>query len=69
MPDTSMCLDTACPSRERCYRHPESGTRPDQHLQSYGNFVRVPGADRCEAFVSAEFRVHGRIPPEGEDDA
>ena len=35
MPDIAMCEHPTCPAREHCKRHPDSGTVPNQHRQTY----------------------------------
>lgn len=50
MPDVSMCGDSRCPSRERCYRSPYSGTRPTSRAQTWFSFGRPAAADRCAEF-------------------
>lgn len=34
MPDISMC-SAACPKSRQCYRHADSGTKPDKYWQTY----------------------------------
>lgn len=38
MPDISMCGNRECPLREKCYRHPDSGTKPSPHWQAWTPF-------------------------------
>jgi len=47
-PDISLCQDHACPSAKRCYRHEAT---PTPMYQSFADFQRPKGADRCEAFM------------------
>ncbi|WP_158679929.1 hypothetical protein [Deinococcus sp. NW-56] len=61
MPDMAMCEHPACPSRERCYRHAASGTRPGEHWQTYADFQ--PVGERCARFLRADPRP-GPAPPE-----
>lgn len=35
MPDIAMCNDKDCPMASRCYRNPESGTKPSEYRQSW----------------------------------
>ena len=49
MPDISMCRDSECPSRESCHRF--TAVVKDDGWQSYGNFKRPAGADKCESFI------------------
>jgi hypothetical protein len=35
MPDISMCAVKDCPKSRECYRHRESGTKPNEYRQSY----------------------------------
>ncbi len=51
--DIAMCLSPSCPSRARCERHADSGTRPNPYRQTYGGFGPEPGENRCEYFVPA----------------
>lgn len=55
MPDIAMCRDTACPSARRCYRSPESGTKPHDR-QSWMEFRRLLGETSCPAFDPIEPR-------------
>ena len=41
MPDIQMCSDEDCPFRTRCYRHPDSGTKPSEYWQAWGYFEKV----------------------------
>lgn len=49
MPDITMCAAKKCKLSDTCYRHADSGTRPDPLRQSYADF----GADihgLCDAY-------------------
>jgi hypothetical protein len=35
MPDIMMCLADNCCVSNKCYRHSDSGTKPDTHRQSF----------------------------------
>jgi hypothetical protein len=35
MPDIAMCMQGDCPRSKTCYRHEDSGTKPNDHRQSY----------------------------------
>ena len=35
MPDITMCNARACPASANCVRHPDSGTKPKEHTQSW----------------------------------
>jgi hypothetical protein len=52
MPDISMCSDTDCPSREKCYRFM---AQPSEFMQSWGSFGVLRGSDeKCSYFWPAE---------------
>jgi hypothetical protein len=51
----AMCLDSLCPSRDRCYRHEASGTKPKPH-QAYANMKRLPDETQCFNFWPVETR-------------
>lgn len=61
MPDISMCAHAACPLRQSCYRHVESGTVPDSPHQWYGEFEPTWPAtgpvhtfsDICSGYIEA----------------
>ena len=48
MADISMCMNTDCPSREKCYRFT---AKANPYRQSYMDFKPEDGADKCEDFV------------------
>lgn len=49
MPDISMCDVKDCPKSGECYRHKDSGTKPNQYRQAY--FVMRESDERpCENF-------------------
>jgi hypothetical protein len=54
MSDLAMCRDHFCPSRDKCLRHPLSGTVESLYRQTYTDFGRQPGWEGCPYFV----RVH-----------
>jgi len=43
MPDITMCPSETCEVRKLCYRNPESGTKPNEFVQSW--FWVTPGED------------------------
>ena len=47
MPDISMCTSKECASSATCYRHADSGTKPDPLRQAYMLF----GPQQCEAYM------------------
>ena len=47
MPDISMCLNDACPSATRCYRHE---AKPNEWRQSYAEF-KPDETGKCEDFA------------------
>ena len=70
MPDISMCSHPSCPSRESCYRHEASGTKPSEFRQAYMAFTPnetgsclsydpVKNAKKIEADLAAS---QGRMP-------
>ena len=44
MSDITKCTDSKCPSRKQCWRYM---AKPNPHAQSYGDFNRADGAERC----------------------
>lgn len=46
MADISKCMDSLCPSKEKCYRF----TAPVGKWQSYASFDREEDADSCSYF-------------------
>jgi hypothetical protein len=54
MPDISMCGETACPLSQDCYRHKDSGTKPNEPWQTYSLFEYAEGG--CPDFWSAHER-------------
>jgi len=51
MPDISMCGHAECPSRKSCYRHAESGTKPNGRRQAYMTFEPCKDDGKCWAYV------------------
>lgn len=51
MPDIAMCMDHACPSAARCWRHEAPS---DGDMQTYGFFRRGESDARCHAFWPME---------------
>lgn len=49
MPDISMCA-AECELSTECYRHQDSGTKPNPHWQSY--MTREVTGDECTSFLS-----------------
>lgn len=49
MPDISMCASKNCPVAKRCYRSADSGTKPDEFLQSWMCFEPEKG-EECTGF-------------------
>ena len=45
-----MCLDNQCPMREHCLRFTAKANA--QGWQSYADFYRAPGADKCADFLA-----------------
>lgn len=63
MPDISVCVDDACPSKERCFRHEASGTVPDPVWQSWADYTALrAGRDKCEQFIDATRHRHHQDP-------
>jgi len=60
VPDVSLCRDHSCPSRGQCYRY----TATPSKRQTYAEFGRAEGLEKCEAFV--EVRVKGKEQNRGE---
>jgi len=51
MPDIMMCAATGCARSPECYRHADSGTKPDEHRQSFWlRDATSPVADKCDNF-------------------
>ena len=50
MPDIAMCQNLYCPSRSFCYRHADSGTKPDDRRQPYMEFAYDPDLGYCSDF-------------------
>lgn len=59
MPDISMCSDDNCLVRTRCYRHKDSGTKPNDPWQTYAGFT-ASDANGCSDFMD---RVVTANPP------
>ena len=53
MPDIAMCGDDKCPSRGKCYRHKDGGTKPSEWRQAYMDFQRPADAVKCCDFLPA----------------
>ena len=45
MPDITMCIATNCKKSSTCYRHKDSGTKPDPYWQSWCNFSKEESTD------------------------
>lgn len=61
MPDISMCCNTKCPSREKCYRYrAKPGLR-----QSYAPYSNEDGESDCGSFVSVIGWHSSYLIPEG----
>jgi len=50
MPDITMCRNTKCILKEKCYRFK---AKPNPHRQSYSSFT-PDKRDRCDGFVKIE---------------
>lgn len=50
MPDISMCPSVDCPSRSNCYRHTDSGTKPNEYRQTYTVFEWNLDAGKCDDY-------------------
>ncbi len=53
-----MCLDHFCPSAKKCYRHEAEA---DGERQSYADFKRVGGADKCDSFMRMTVSTKKRL--------
>ena len=52
MADITMCLDSTCPKRKKCYRFT---AKPNEYRQSYfSDSPREDGAVGCKEYVSNE---------------
>ena len=49
MPDISMCA-AECGVSRQCYRHPESGTVPNDPYQAWSAF-EPDGPDGCDEYI------------------
>ena len=49
MVDLSMCLNTTCPSREKCYRYQ---AKPNELWQAYGSFAPPKGRRKCYHYLA-----------------
>ena len=49
MPDISMCKNTNCKSKDKCYRFT---VKPSEFRQSYAGFKPNKGEDKCDNFIS-----------------
>ncbi len=38
MPDIQMCDNRECPLRSKCRRNPDSGTKPHDYWQAWGEY-------------------------------
>ena len=57
MPDIMMCGADACPKSSTCYRHEDSGTRPDKYAQTFWlREPQSPTGDDCPHFWSTVAR-------------
>lgn len=57
MPDISMCNDPDCPFSRQCYRHPDSGTKPDPYRQAWGFFEKIGPPvkpENCKGYIKRE---------------
>lgn len=52
MADIQMCQSQICTRSNECRRHPDSGTKPHEFRQSWGNFEAQPfwDSNNCWAF-------------------
>ena len=59
MPDISMCDDNDCPFRKKCYRSPDSGTKPDMY--QYWSFFIKHGEkikpENCSGWIPLDNRM------------
>lgn len=54
MPDIMMCMAEDCSVSTKCYRHPNSGTKPDEYRQSWWwRKDDSPTGPDCHAFWEA----------------
>lgn len=51
MPDISMCMNRACPSRHKCYRYTAT---PSPMMQSWARFDVPPRRRKCDSFMKIE---------------
>jgi hypothetical protein len=54
VPDISMCANSSCPSRFKCYRHQASGTNPTAQRQSYMNYQWSAQTGRCSSYTPVD---------------
>lgn len=47
MPDITMCASDVCDLRTKCYRSPESGTKPSEYRQAWFLDKAITGASCC----------------------
>ena len=47
MPDISMCLNSLCPSKTKCYRYMAV---PNTEWQSFSSFIVQRNRKKCDAF-------------------
>jgi hypothetical protein len=47
MPDITMCTNSKCEKKDKCYRYT---AKPNQNRQSYCGFINKDG--KCEHFIS-----------------
>ena len=50
MPDISMCSSDTCVLKGCCYRNPASGTKPNEHRQSWIVFQDHTAKNPCPYF-------------------
>jgi hypothetical protein len=51
MPDISMCGNETCALKDTCYRNPASGTKPNEHRQSWLMFTGHTVENPCPYFA------------------
>jgi hypothetical protein len=63
MPDISMCQNTTCPSRMKCYRY---RAKPNGDRQSWAAFAPADGDPICNAFMEVWESTAHHLVPEGD---
>jgi len=61
VPDISMCAATKCPLSKDCYRHADSGTKPNEPWQTYSYFLH--GVSGCDRFWRAKPKDPDHVRP------